>query len=166
MQIPNRVTRNLQENISGIGLHFFFFQVLISVSLDLTTLFTPFCDGQWVRKTERNNNAQKTSLYAVKVRRHTPWSRVRCHGCRFMHSPFHSPLHSRWHSLRISLKYTTLVHMRSSYTWTMKSWQRSEWRLGFNSVFNVQIGMYVLCYWWQRSCTMCSNRIKCRKGVQ
>ena len=24
--------------------------------------------------------------------------------------------------------------MRSSYAWTMKSWQRSEWRLGFNSV--------------------------------
>ena len=34
----------------------------------------------------------------------------------------------------ITLKYTTLVHMRSSNSWTMKSWQRSEWRLGFNSV--------------------------------
>ena len=35
-----------------------------------------------------------------------------------------------------TLKYTTLVHMRSGYmyAWTMKSWQRSEWRLGFNSV--------------------------------
>ena len=56
--------------------------------------------------------------------RHTPWSRVRCHGS-----------HSRWRSLRITLKYTTLVHMRSGYAWTMKSWQRSEWRLGFNSVY-------------------------------
>ena len=26
------------------------------------------------------------------------------------------------------------MRMRSSYTWTMKPWQRSEWRLGFNSV--------------------------------
>ena len=30
--------------------------------------------------------------------------------------------------------YTTLVCMRSSNAWTMKPWQRSEWRLGFNSV--------------------------------
>ena len=37
-------------------------------------------------------------------------------------------------SLLITLKYTTLVHMRSGYAWTMKSWQRSEWRLGSNSV--------------------------------
>ena len=43
--------------------------------------------------------------YAVKVRRHSPWSRVRCHGCRFTHCQFHS----RRHSLRITLKYTTLV---------------------------------------------------------
>ena len=74
------------------------------------------------------------SQYAVKVRRHTPWSRVRCHGsheCWFTHSQFHSQFHLRWHSLRITLKYTTLVHMRSGYVWTMKSWQRSEWRLGF-----------------------------------
>ena len=28
-----------------------------------------------------------------------------------------------------------LVHMCSGYVWTMKSWQRSEWRLGFNSVY-------------------------------
>ena len=73
-------------------------------------------------------------LYAVKVRHHTPWSRVRCHGCRFTHSKFHSQFHSRWHSLRITLKYTTLVHMRSGYAWTMKQWQWSEWHLGFNSV--------------------------------
>ena len=55
------------------------------------------------------------SVYAVKVRRHTPWSRVRCHGCRFTNSQFHSQFHSRRHSLRITLKYTTLVHMRSGY---------------------------------------------------
>ena len=24
--------------------------------------------------------------------------------------------------------------MRSGYAWTMRQWQRSEWRLGFNSV--------------------------------
>ena len=48
--------------------------------------------------------------YAVKVRRHTPWSRVHCHGCRFTHSQFHS----RRHSLRITLKYTILVRMRIS----------------------------------------------------
>ena len=62
--------------------------------------------------------------YAVKVIRHTPWSRVRCHGsheCWFTHSQFHS----RRHSLCITLKYTTLVCMRSSNAWTMKSWQRS-----------------------------------------
>ena len=44
--------------------------------------------------------------------------------------------HSRWHSLRITLKYTKLVCMRSSYAWTMKPWQRSEWRLGFNSLLS------------------------------
>ena len=48
--------------------------------------------------------------YAVKVRRHTPWSRVRCHGCRFTHSRFHS----WWYSLCITLKYTILVRMRIS----------------------------------------------------
>ena len=37
-------------------------------------------------------------------------------------------------SLRVTLKSTTLVCMRSSNVWTMKSWQRREWRLGFNSV--------------------------------
>ena len=61
---------------------------------------------------------------------------VRCHEsheCWFTHRQFHSQIHSRWHSLRITLKSTTLVHMRSGYAWTMKSWQRSEWR-GFNSV--------------------------------
>ena len=51
---------------------------------------------------------------AVEVRRHTPWSRVRCHGCWLTHSQLHSQFHSRWHSLRITLKYTTLVRMRSN----------------------------------------------------
>ena len=62
---------------------------------------------------------------------------VRCHGsheCWFTHRQFHSQFHSRWHSLRITLKSTTLVCMRSSNLWTTKSLQRSEWRLGFNSV--------------------------------
>ena len=69
---------------------------------------------------------------------------VRCHGsheCWFTHRQFHSQFHLRRHSLRITLKYTTLVHMRSSYAWTMKSWQRSEWRLGFNSVLPWQLGL-------------------------
>ena len=39
--------------------------------------------------------------------RHTPWLRVRCHGCWLTHQ-----FHSRRHSLRIILKYTTLVRMR------------------------------------------------------
>ena len=51
-----------------------------------------------------------------------------------MHSQFHSQFHSRRYSLHITLKYTTLVRMRSSYAWTMKPWQWSKWRLGFNSV--------------------------------
>ena len=58
-----------------------------------------------------------TYVYAVKVRRHTLWSRVRCHGsheCWFTHRQFHSQFHSRRHSLRITLKYTTLVCMRST----------------------------------------------------
>ena len=42
--------------------------------------------------------------YAVKVRRHTPWSRVRYHGCRFTHRQFHSQFHLRRHSLRKTLK--------------------------------------------------------------
>ena len=79
-----------------------------------------------------------------------PWSRVRCHGCRFTHRQFHSQFHLRWQSLRITLKYTTLVHMRSGYAWTMKSWERSEWRLGFNSVL-----VMVVCdiNWWYRTGT-------------
>ena len=79
--------------------------------------------------------------YAVKVRHHTPWSRVRCHGCWLTHSQFHSHFHSRRHSLRITLKYTTLMCMRSSYAWTMKPWQRSKWHLGFNSVYAVEVMM-------------------------
>ena len=62
---------------------------------------------------------------------------VHCHGsqeCWFTLCQFRCPFHSRRHSLRITLKSTTLVHMRSRYAWTRKSWQRSEWRLDFNSV--------------------------------
>ena len=63
---------------------------------------------------------------------------VRCRGsqeCWFTLCQFHCQFHSRRHSLRITLKSTTLVCMRSSNAWTTKPWQRSEWRLGFNSVF-------------------------------
>ena len=98
------------------------------------------------------NHYSTISQYAVKVRRHTPWSRVRCHGCRFTHSQFHSQFHSRRHSLRITLKYTTLVCMRSSNAWTMKPWQRSEWRLGFYSVFWPAKG------WWKSQFIIKSNK--------
>ena len=43
------------------------------------------------------------SQYAVGVKCHTPWSRVRSHGGWFTHSQFHSQFHSRRYSLRISL---------------------------------------------------------------
>ena len=69
--------------------------------------------------------------YAVKVIRHMPWSRVRCHGCRLTHRQFHL----RRYSLRITLNSTTLVGMRNSYAWTMKPWHRSGWRLSFNTVW-------------------------------
>ena len=70
---------------------------------------------------------------------------VRCHGsheCWFMHRQFHS-----WqHSLRITLKSTTaVVPMRSGDAWTMKSWQRSKWHLGFNSVSCTQSAPSQLC---------------------
>ena len=87
-------------------------------------------------KCDKESSSAFKVQYAVKVRRHTPWSRVRCQGCRFTHRQFHSKFHSRRHSFRITLKYTTLVCMRSGNAWTMKPWQRSEWRLGFNSVFS------------------------------
>ena len=68
---------------------------------------------------------------------------VRCHrsqecGSRFVN--FDCQFHSRLHSLRITLKSTTLVCMRSSNAWTTKPWQRSEWRLGFNSVLGARLG--------------------------
>ena len=62
---------------------------------------------------------------------------VHFHGsqeCWFTLCQFRCQFHSRRHSLRITLKSTTLVHMRSRYAWTRQSWQRSEWRLDFNSV--------------------------------
>ena len=110
--------------------------------------------------------------YAVKVRRHTPWSRVSCHGCRFTHRQFHSPFHSRRYSLRITLKCTTLVHMRSGYAWTMNPWQWSVWRLGFNSVLwqvrLVEGSGYVLYeifpklvnhfYWFRKLINNCERR--------
>ena len=61
-----------------------------------------------------------------------------CHGsqeCWFTLCQFRCQFHSRRHSLRITMKSTTWVHMRSRYAWTRKSWQRSQWRLDFNSVF-------------------------------
>ena len=64
---------------------------------------------------------------------------VHCHGsqeCWFTLCQFRCQFHSRRHSLCTTLKSTTLVHMRSRYAWTRKSWQWSEWRLhlDFNSV--------------------------------
>ena len=63
---------------------------------------------------------------------------VHCHGsqeCWFTFCQCRCQFHSRRHSLRITLKSTILVHMCSSYAWTRKSWQGSEWPLDFNSVF-------------------------------
>ena len=51
---------------------------------------------------------------AVGVWGHSPRPLVRCHGCWFTHSQFHS----RRLSLRITLKSTTLVCMRSRSAWT------------------------------------------------
>ena len=58
-------------------------------------------------------------------------------------SQFHSQIHSRQHSLRITLKYTTLVRMRSSYAWTMKPWQRNNvWAL---TAYNRDVSKMVNC---------------------
>ena len=89
---------------------------------------------------------------AVEVRRHTPWSCVRCRGCWPTHSQFHSQFLLRRHSLCITLKYTTLVRMRSSYAWTMKPWQRNEWRLGFNSVYWPCHLQFIILDCYKRKC--------------
>ena len=68
-------------------------------------------------------SAWRTPVWTQLNRRHTPWSRVRYHGCRFTHSKFHS----RRHSLRITLKYTTLVWMRSS--WNRDNGASDVWAL-------------------------------------
>ena len=81
---------------------------------------------------------------AVEVRHHTPWPCVRCDGCWFTHSQFHS-----WrYSLRITLKSTTLVGMRSGYAWTQTSMTTErKWRTASNSV---------LQYWLIHGLTMAS----------
>ena len=59
---------------------------------------------------------------------------VRCRGsqeCRSRFVNFACQFHWRWHSLRITLKSTTMLFMRSSNVWTTKPWQRSEWPLDF-----------------------------------
>ena len=75
---------------------------------------------------------------AMEVRRHTPWPRVRCHGYGFTHSQFHS----RRYSLRITLKYTTLVHMRCGFAWTAFHDNGAKWRSGSNSALSI---MHKLC---------------------
>ena len=98
---------------------------------DISGLWFPF--SLFYKASEIENHIctkplYKVWQYAVKVRRHMPWSRVRCHGsheCWFTHRQFHSQFHSRRHSLRTTLKYTTLVCMRSTNAWTTKPWQRS-----------------------------------------
>ena len=91
------------------------------------------CDFMQTRNQEWRINVQYTLLKSDVTRRDHV-SVVIDAGSR---SQFHSQFHSRRHSLRITLKYTTLVCMRSSNAWTMKPWQRSEWRLGFNSVLAI-----------------------------
>ena len=63
---------------------------------------------------------------------------VRCRGsqeCGSRFVNFACKFHRRWHRLRITLKSTTLLFMRSSNVWTTKLWQRSKWPLDFNSVY-------------------------------
>ena len=86
----------------------------------------------------RHHNANTLLESDVTRRDHV----VHCHGsqeCWFTLCQFRFQFYSRRHSLRITLKSTTLVPMRSRYAWTRKSWQRSEWRLDFNSVFTSQM---------------------------
>ena len=65
---------------------------------------------------------------------------------------FHSQFHSRWYSLRITLKYTTLVGMRSGYVWTSIDDSGAEVTNGSNSVlhFCIQIGISInfFCIPW------------------
>ena len=68
--------------------------------------------------------------YAVGVWRHSPWPLVCCHGCWFAHSQFHSGQYS----LCITLKYTTLVNMRSGSAWTGIHDNGAEWRTTSNSI--------------------------------
>ena len=63
-----------------------------------------------------------TWLCAVEVRRHAPWSRVRCHGCWLTHSQFNS----RRHSLRITLKYTTLVRIIACALVSREPWNHDN----------------------------------------
>ena len=96
--------------------------------------------GQWYSLQEAIDRACEGDEYTllksdVTRRDHV----VYCHGsqeCWFTLCQFRCQFHSRRHSLRITLKSTTLVHMRSRYAWTRKSWQRSEWRLDLNSVLS------------------------------
>ena len=64
----------------------------------------------------------RTPQCAIEVRHHSPWPLVRCHGL-LVHA--YSQFHSRRYSLRITLKYTTLVRMRSGFYVNLHPWQRS-----------------------------------------
>ena len=92
-----------------------------------------------------------TAVYTVKDRRHTPWSCVRCHGCRFTHSQFHS----RWHSLRINLN---IQHWcpcavvtrepwnrdnRASDVWALTAYSHFHIHFHFNITFNVFVSFPV-----------------------
>ena len=71
--------------------------------------------------------ASKHMRYINKVRRHTPWPRVRCHGCWFTHNQFHSQFHSRQYSLHSSQNSEICnigAHAHWS-AWTGMAWQRS-----------------------------------------
>ena len=62
---------------------------------------------------------------------------VRCRGsqeCGSRNVNFACKFHRRSHRVRITLKSTTFLFMRSKNVWTTKPWQRSEWPLDFNSV--------------------------------
>ena len=80
----------------------------------------------WLHNCDLETSPHEYTLFKSDVT--SPDHVVRCRGsqeCWFTLCQFPSQFHSRWHSLRITLKSTTLLFMRSSNAWTTKPWQRS-----------------------------------------
>ena len=88
----------------------------------------PSYTGTYVRTkcTSQNSSRARNTLLKSNVTR--PDHVVRCRGfqeCGSRFVNFACKFHRRWHRLRITLKSTTLLFMRSSNVWTTKPWQRS-----------------------------------------